>query len=184
MKALKPLIQIIGILLLIPAVAMATLRFDNRNADGPSILFPGGEMTSGGVHTGAEPDWSFTDEIQTVELQLNDPMSSRLIFILESDGRIFVISGYMSTFLGRLWKEWAIEADQGNNQGVLRINEVRYPRTLVRIEAGQVLDGVAEKLLMKYSGMPNPTPAAIQGTRSSIEAGESWVFELVPRRVN
>ena len=34
---------------------------------------PRGEMTSGELHTGPEPDWSFTDEIYTVDLQLNDP---------------------------------------------------------------------------------------------------------------
>jgi hypothetical protein len=83
MKNLKILLQVLGVLLLIPAVATATLRFDNRNADGPSILFPGGELVSGQMHTGPDPDWSFTDTIPTIELQLNDPVSSRLIYILE-----------------------------------------------------------------------------------------------------
>ena len=182
MKTVKIILQVLGILLLIPAVAMATLRFDNRNADGPSILFPGGEMTSGELFTGPEPDWSFTDTIPTIELQLNDPMASRLIYILESEGKIYVISGYMNSFLGRLWKEWAIEADAGNDEGVLRVNGIRYPRRLVRIEQGEALNGVAAKLLTKYSGMSPPVPpAAIQAARAGIEAGNSWVFELQPR---
>ena len=101
----KIVLQVLGILILIPAVGMATLRVENRNADGPSILFPGGEMTTGRLHTGPEPDWSFTDDIRLVELQLNDPMASRLIYVLESDGRLFIISGYMTTMLGKLWKE-------------------------------------------------------------------------------
>ena len=67
----KIVLQVLGILILIPALAMATMRLENRNADGPSILFPGGEMTSGELHTGPEPDWSFTDDIELVELQLN-----------------------------------------------------------------------------------------------------------------
>ena len=75
----KIVLQILGVLILIPALAMATMRIENRNADGPSILFPGGEMTSGELHTGPEPDWSFINDIQLVELQLNDPMASRLI---------------------------------------------------------------------------------------------------------
>jgi len=181
MKIVKIVLQVLGILLLIPAVAMATLRFENRNADGPSILFPGGEMTSGELHSGPEPDWSFTDDIETVELQLNDPMASRLIFILEAEGRLFIISGYMTTLLGRIWKEWAFEADRGNNEGVLRVNGVRYPRTLVRIEEGDILDGVSAKLITKYGGAPQATPEMIAGTRAGIEAGNSWVFELVPR---
>ena len=109
----KIVLQVLGILILIPAVGMATLRVEHRNADGPSILFPGGEMTTGRLHTGPEPDWSFTDDIRVVDLQLNDPMASRLIYVLESDGRLFIISGYMTTILGRLWKDWAFEADFG-----------------------------------------------------------------------
>ena len=177
----KIALQILGIIVLIPAVGMATLRVENQNADGPSILFPGGEMTTGRLHTGPEPDWSFTDDIQLVELQLNDPMAYRLIYVLEAEGRIIINSGYMTTMLGRLWKEWAFEADEGNNQGVLRVDDVRYPRTLVRIEEGDILDGVAAKLITKYGGAPNASPEAIARTRAGIEAGNSWVFELIPR---
>ena len=43
------------------------------------------------------------------------------------------------------------------------------------------LDGVAENLLEKYSGMANFTPEAIAAARANIEAGNSWVFELQPR---
>jgi len=180
----KIVLQILGVLILIPALAMATMRIENRNADGPSILFPGGEMTSGELHTGPEPDWSFINLIQLVELQLNDPMASRLIYILESEGRPFIISGYMTTWLGKLWKEWAFEADRGNNEGVLRINDIRYPRTLVRVTEGDVLDGVAANLITKYGGAPTASPEAIAATRAGIEAGNSWVFELVPREIN
>lgn len=180
----KIVLQVLGILILIPAVGMATLRVEHRNADGPSILFPGGEMTTGRLHTGPEPDWSFTDDIRVVDLQLNDPMASRLIYVLESDGRLFIISGYMTTMLGRLWKDWAFEADEGNNQGVLRVDGVRYPRTLVRIKEGDILDGVAAKLITKYGGASSASAEAIAGTRASIEAGQSWVFELVPRELN
>ena len=180
----KIVLQVLGILILIPAVGMATLRVEHRNADGPSILFPGGEMTTGRMHTGPEPDWSFTDDIRVVDLQLNDPMASRLIYVLESDGRLFIISGYMTTMLGRLWKDWAFEADEGNNQGVLRVDGVRYPRTLVRIKEGDILDGVAAKLITKYGGASSASAEAIAGTRASIEAGQSWVFELVPRELN
>jgi hypothetical protein len=80
---------------------------------------------SGQIHNGPDPDWGFTDAIPTIELQLNDPVSSRLIYILESEGKIYVISGYMSTTLGRLWKYWAVAANEGNGLGVLRIGNHR-----------------------------------------------------------
>ena len=182
MNILKITSQAIGFVALIFFVAVLTLRFQHRNADGPSILFPGGEMTSGELHNGPEPDWSFTDDIFTIDLQLNDPMASRRIFIIESEGKIYVVSGYMKSILGRIWKEWAFEADAGNNEGVLRVNGIRYPRRLIRIQEGDVLNGVAAKLLTKYSGVPEPAPpAAIQAARAGFESGDTWVFELAPR---
>lgn len=172
MKIVKLLFQALGLLLLIPAVALATLRFENRNADGPSILFPGGELVSGDLYTGPEPDWSSVRDVPTIELQLNDPLSSRLIWILESEGKIYVVSGYMTTFLGRLWKEWAIQADEGDGLAVLRVNGTRYERQLVRIKEGAVLDGVGAEMGRKYRA-----PV----TRQIIESGNTWVFELAPR---
>ncbi len=171
--------QALGILVLIPAVAIATLRFDNRNADGPSILFPGGELVSGHLYTGPEPDWSFTDDVRTVELQLVDPLSSRRIFIMESDGKVYVPSGYMRSTLGKIWKDWAFQADDGNGLAVVRIDGTRYERQLVRIKEGPVLDGIAAKLASKYGA--GATTEAIEAGRASIEAGDTWIFEMAPR---
>ncbi len=171
-KIAKITVQILGIVLLVPLVAMATLRLSHANADGPSILFPGGALVSGELHQGPEPDWAFTRQIPTIELQLYDPLSSRLIWIIESEGRIFVASGYMSTFLGRLWKHWAVQADSGDGMAVVRIDGVRYERQLVRIHEGPILDGVAAVMGEKYRA-----PV----TREAIEAGNTWIFELAPR---
>ncbi len=182
MKILKIVVQALGFVVLIGAVTIGTLRIQRSGADGATVVFPGGEMVSGELHVGPEPDWSFTDDIFTIELQLNDPMSTRRIFILESEGKIYVVSGYMKSFLGKIWKQWAFDADAGNDQGVLRVNNVRYPRQLVRVKEGDVLDGVSAKLLAKYSGVPTPVSAqAIAAARADIEDGNSWVFELVPR---
>ena len=182
MKTLKIVLQMAGFVVLIGAVTIGTLRIQRSSADGATVVFPGGEMVAGELHTGAEPNWSFTDDIFTIELQLNDPMATRRIFILESEGKIYVVSGYMKSFLGKIWKEWAFDADEGNDEGVLRVNNVRYPRQLVRIKEGDVLNGVAAKLLAKYSGAPTPvSAAAIATARAGIEDGNSWIFELAPR---
>ena len=182
MKILKIVLQMVGFVVLMGAVTIGTLRIQRSSADGATVVFPGGEMVAGELHTGAEPNWSFTDDIFTIELQLNDPMATRRIFILESEGKIYVVSGYMKSFLGKIWKEWAFDADEGNDEGVLRVNNVRYPRQLIRIEEGDVLNGVAAKLLAKYSGVPTPVSAeAIATARADIEDGNSWIFELTPR---
>jgi hypothetical protein len=181
MNVIRGILQIVGIVILIPAVTIATLRIEKRNDDGPSILFPGGKLISGELHTGPEPDWSFTDDVSTIELQLEKPLASRRIFIMESNGKIYVPSGYMRSTLGRIWKDWAFEADAGDGLAVARIDGVRYERQLIRLKEGPEVDGVATKLAAKYSG--GASPAAIAGIKSSIENGDTWIFELAPRGV-
>lgn len=172
MKLLIMIGQALGIMLLIPAVALGTLRYENRHADGPSILFPGGELVSGELYAGPEPDWGFIDQVATVELQLDESLSSRLIWIIQDEGKIYIASGYMSTVLGRLWKHWAVQADEGDGRAVVRVNGTRYQRQLVRIQQGPVLDGVAAAMAAKYR---------VPASRQDIEAGNTWIFELAPR---
>ena len=171
-KILTVIVQLLIVLVTIPAVALATMSFENRNNDGPSIIFPGGELVSGELYSGPEPDWSFTDDVGTVHLQLDDPLSSRLIWIEESDGKIYITSDYMGTWLGRLWKKWAVQAHEGDGLAVVRINGVRYERKLERVFYSPLLDGVIEKKIAKYRS---------RITREAIESGETWVFELAPR---
>ncbi len=172
MKFLKIVLQILGILLLIPAVALATLRFDNRNNDGPSIIFPGGELISARLYPGPEPNWSFTDQVFSIHLQLDQDLSSRLIWIEESGGKIYITSDYMGSWLGRLWKHWAVQAVEGDGLAVVRIEGIRYERQLKRIIDGPELDGVIAKKRSKYR-------SAI--SREAITEGSVWVFELAPR---
>ena len=91
---------------------------------------------------------------------------------MESDGKLYVPSGYMRSALGRIWKHWAVDADEGDGLAVVRINGTRYERQLVRIEGGPALDGVVAKLTLKYG--PGANTAAV-------EAGDLWIFELAPR---
>lgn len=180
MKIVKTGLQILGILVLVPAVAMATLRFEKSNDDGPSIVFPGGALVAGELYTGPEPDWSFTADVDTIELELDEEDTSRLIWIADAEGRAFIASGYMDNFLGRLWKHWAVRVDNGTDLAVLRIGDTRYERRLVRIQQGDILDGVAASIIRKYTG-GNVTPQSVAGFRSAIESGSTWIFELAPR---
>lgn len=171
MNALKIVLQVLGIIVLVLAAAIVTLRIEHRNGDGPSILFPGGAFVTGEVYSGPEPDWRFTDDIPVIELQIDEPLSSRRTFIMESDGRVYVPSGYMRSFLGRIWKDWAFEAAEGDGSGAIRINGIIYPRRLVRVTEGPELDGVVAKMRQKY---------APEMTRAAIESGDVWIFRLAP----
>lgn len=177
---LRIVLQIIGLFVLLLAATIVTLKLDNQDADGPSVLFPGGKLVSGELHTGPEPDWTFTDDLFTIELQLVDPLSSRRTFVMESDGKLYVPSGYMRSFLGRIWKEWAFQADAGDGLAVARIDGVRYERKLVRVTDPGIIDGVARKLAEKYAG--GATPEAVAAITRSVADGDTWIFEMAPRR--
>jgi hypothetical protein len=77
----------------------------------------------------------------------------------------------MSTAVGRLWKHWPGQAER-DGRAVIRIDGIRYERQLVRIQSGDVLDGVTAAITSKYPS---------QTTRAAVEAGEAWLFEAAPR---
>lgn len=176
---IRVILQILGIVLLLLGLTIVTLKLKHRNADGPSILFPGGALISGELHRGPEPDWSFTDDVFSIELQLEEPPSSRRIFVMESDNKVYVPSGYMRSLLGRLWKDWAFQAEAGDGLAIARIEGVLYERRLVRVMDDRVVAGVAAKLAQKYGA--GATPAAVAQVQAAVASGDSWIFELAPR---
>ena len=171
MRVVSRALIVIGCLLLIPVTAVVTAAAKQRFADGPNRLFSGGPLVSGELHAGPEPDWSFVEDIPTIELQLLDPPRSRRIWTAEHDGKLYVWSGYMGTLVGRVWKRWPIHAER-DGRAVVRVDGRRYERQLVRIESGSVLDGISAAIRDKYPS---------QVTRAAVEAGDSWVFEAAPR---
>jgi hypothetical protein len=176
---LRTICQILGVPVLLLAVTLVTLKVKNQGADGPSVLFPGGALVSGPLHEGPEPDWSFTDDVFTIELQTSEPVSSRRIFVMESGGKVYVPSGYMRSFLGKLWKDWAFDVEEGSSLAVARVDGVRYERELVRLKDPALADGVAAKLAQKYAG--GASPEAVAQITQSIADGDTWIFEMAPR---
>lgn len=172
MRIVRRLLAVIGVLLLIPVVAIAALLVTSGFSDGPSAVFGGGPLVAGELVTGSEPDWSFARDIGTIELQLLDPPRSRLIWVAEHDGKVYVVSSYMGSRIGRLWKRWPAQAER-DGRAIVRIAGRRYERTLERIKTGAVVEGVTAELRRKYGA--GITPA-------DIEAETTWLFELAPPR--
>lgn len=172
-KILRKVLAVVGVLVLIPVVALGTLMLTSSFSDGPSAVFGGGPLEAGELATGPEPDWSFVRDIPTIEMQLLEPPRSRLIWILEHEGKAYVVSGYMGSRLGRLWKRWPVQAER-DGRAVIRVDGTRYERTLVRVMAGPAVEGVVAELGRKYRYAVTP---------EEIAAGETWVFELAPRGV-
>lgn len=172
MTIVKRVVVIVFCLLLLPVAAVSTAAIKQRFADGPNRVFSGGPLVAGALHTGEEPDWSFVNDIPTIEMQLLDPPRSRRIWTVEYEGKLYVWSGYMGTAVGRLWKRWPVQAEQ-DGRAVMRIEGTRYERRLRRITSGEILDGISSAIRAKYPS---------QTTRASVEAGDAWLFEAEPPR--
>ena len=167
---------LVGLIVLVVFCIFAVARF----SDGPIGPWPVEMVTAGPFKTGElqvggeEPDWSFLKDYPIVQFQLLDPPRSRTTFIMETEGRIFIPSGYMNSTLGKIWKHWPMEAED-DGRALLRVDGKLYERTMVRIEEGKILDGVLGELSRKYAG-------GFPVSQENIDSGDLWIFELEPRK--
>ena len=154
------------------SAVVVTARLHDGPLDGPLEIVAAGAFRSGELET-EEPDWRFLRGYPTVEFQLLDPPRSRTTWIMEHEGRIFIVSGYMDTFWGRLWKQWPREAER-DGRAILRVDGKLYEREMVRITEGEVIAPVLAELGRKYMG---GAPVGVE----QVTSGSMWLFELRPR---
>jgi hypothetical protein len=173
MGFIKSLLKFLGYAVGVLVVIVAGTLIGARFADGPLEIIAGGPFTSGEL-AAEEPQWSFVKDYATVEFQLMDPEASRTTWIAEHEGRIFIPSGYMTTWWGKIWKQWPIQAE-ADGRAVLRVDNKLYNRQLVRITADDpAIDPILAELSRKYAG-GGVIP------REAVDSDYMWVFELVPR---
>jgi hypothetical protein len=170
---MRILLRILGIVIAVPLVAIAGLAVAARFHDGPIAIFAGGPFESGELVSGPEPDWSFVREVREVEFQLVEPPRSRTTWILEHEGKAYIPCGYMTSWWGRLWKQWPHEAAR-DPRVVLRIDGKRYERRLLRIETGPVVAPLLAELGRKYVG-------GREVPMDAVTSGNLWLYELAPR---
>ncbi len=162
--------RIVAVLVSLPLVVFAVMLLVSGSRDVPGAWLGGGPFTSGELHTGPEPDWSFLADRETIEMQLVDPPRSRVLWVAVHEGKPYVVSGFMGSVLGSLWKHWPEQAER-DPRAFLRIDGVQYERRLIRVTSGRaVMEGVSAELNRKY-GFGGP---------DAIEAGDVWLFELAP----
>ncbi len=163
----------LGLIVASGVIALGALLVAARFSDGPLGPIAGGPLVRGELVTTPEPDWTFAHDVATVEIQLLSPPRSRRTWILELDGKVYIVSLYMTSAVGRLWKQWPVEA-QRNADAILRVDGKRYPRRLIRIQQGPLLEPLTRELSRKYAAA---TPA-------DVESGRLWLFELAPPRAD
>ena len=153
------------------AIAGALFVFAVGFADGPWGVVPGGAFSESAQP--APQDWSFTKDLDTVEFQLIDPVSSRTSWIMEHNNRVFIPSGYMNSTVGKLWKHWPMHAEI-NGTALLRINGEVYRVTLKRTKNPELLRPVMGELARKYMSAQPPLDTMLD----EVENNNLWVFEL------
>jgi len=170
---MRTFLRVLGGLVALLLVLIGALLIGARFADGPIAIIAGGPFESGELVGGPEPDWSFVRDVQEVEFQLLEPARSRTTWILDHEGKAYIPCGYMTTWWGKLWKQWPHEAEK-DPRIVLRIGDKLYERQLVRIQEGPVVAPLLAELSRKYAG----------GREIPMEAVTSdylWLYELAPR---
>jgi len=168
MRVLKWLALVVAALVLSLAVAVFAARF----GDGPTAILPGGPLEAGELYTGPEPDWTFARDLPEMEFQLVDPPVSRTIWLQVVDGKLYAVSGYMNSTVGKLWKQWPLQAEQ-DPRAVIRIGGKRYERKIERLGPDHpALPGIAAEIQRKYGAPLVPEMAA---------TGDAWFYAFAPR---
>ena len=173
----KAVIGFVGLIVLVIVSIFVVARFsDGPIGNGPPLeMVTAGPFKTGDLQVGLdEPDWSFLKDYPIVQFQLLNPPRSRTTFIMETDGRIFIPSGYMNSTMGKIWKHWPMEAEK-DGRAILRVDGKLYARTMVRIQEGEILDDVLAELSRKYAG-------GFPISQENIDSGDLWIFELEPRK--
>ena len=141
-----------------------------RSHDGPMEILSGGPFQTGELVTDVS-DWSFMDDFAIIELQTMRPPRSRIMWLVVNEGRMYVISTYMNTHLGKAWKRWPRQLKK-DNRAIVRADGKLYELILVRVSEGDIIPSVLDKFNGKYKTDFNV---------EMVDSGSSWLFELVPR---
>jgi len=151
-----------------------------RLSDGPVEFFPwftisiGGPFRSGEL-TASPTDWEFLKGREEIEIQTMNPTTSRTVWVPVVDGRLYIVSGYMNSTLGRLWKQWPTYLAD-DNRVLIRVDDKIYRQRLNRITEGPVAAAVMSEVARKYFGGPETVnPAA----GAAITSGSVWLFEVI-----
>ena len=167
---------VLGAFVLMIGVAYGGMRL----SDGPVEFFPwftisiGGAFRSGEVVASPE-NWDFLKEREEMEIQTYNPNTSRTLWVPVVDGKLYIVSGYMNSTIGRLWKQWPTYIEQ-DNRILIRVDDNIYEQRLNRITEGPIAAAVMSEVARKYFGAPaEVNPAA----GVAITSGSVWLFEVV-----
>ena len=108
-----------------------------------------------------------------MDFQTVNPPRSRTVWLAVHQRRLYLVSGYMQTGFGRLWKQWphGIEED---DRIILRVDGRLYEQRLERIHGGAVVPAVLSEYNRKYG-------TGEVSDDSAVTSGAVWMYEVVDR---
>jgi hypothetical protein len=172
---MKKVLKFIGIGAGVIVLLVAIFLFSMRFSDGPMEIFSGGPFTTGELAP-APDDWSFLTDRDTIEFQTMDPARSRTVWLGVHEGRLFLVSGYMNTSYGGIWKQWPLYLDN-DDRVILRIDGKLYEQRLERIMEGPEVVPVLNEFARKYFGGGGDGLSSDDSVRN----GDTWMYEVVDR---
>lgn len=170
---MKKLLRALGLALGTVALGFGLFLAGMRFHDGPIGIWSGGPFVSGSSAP-SPVSWDFLTDRSTIEFQTLDPATSRTVWLGVYKGRLFILSGYMKTGYGRIWKQWPHYVVERDDRIILRVDDKLYEQRLRRIKGGRVAATVLDIFGQKYNlgAGENDLP---------VTQGDVWMFEVVPR---
>jgi len=172
MKMMYKILKWLLMVLVVLVIAVGLFFFSMRFQDGPWEILSGGPFQSGEAAV-APDNWSFLEGRDTIDFQTLDPATSRKVWLLVHEGRLFIASAYMNTSYGKIWKQWPHYLD-ADKRIILRIDGQLYEQQLDRLITQPVAVQVVKKFNNKYSMGVDVTPA-------TLTEGHVWLFEVKSR---
>ncbi|MEW6270589.1 MAG: hypothetical protein AB1689_14995 [Thermodesulfobacteriota bacterium] len=147
-------------------VGYVGLRLAARASGGPLGPIPGGRL-AGPLAADQDPDWSFTDAIDTIQVEVapDDPLSVTT-WVIAHQGGLYVTADFLNP-----WKRWPHLA-VADPRVRLRIGGEIYERTAVRVTDPREIEELRRAVADKYDVSPHGLAAKV----------EVWFFRMDARR--
>ena len=180
MSLIKTIFKWIGLASAVILVLIAAAYGVMRMNDGPVEFYPwftisiGGPFRSGEL-TAAPESWEFLREREEIEIQTLNPTTSRTVWVPTVDDKLYIVSGYMNSSIGKLWKQWPAYMEE-DNRILIRDEGKIYEQCLYRIldDAEKAVPVLAELGRKYFGGSGEQVP----GSEVAVTSGSIWMFEV------
>ena len=177
---MKKFFKWLGIVLGTLALALSVFLLGMRFTDGPIAAFTGGPFSTG-ILAAAPTEWTYLTDRDLIEFQTMDPPRSRTVWLAVHEGRLFIVSGYMNSVPGAIWKQWPYYLED-DDRIILRIDGNLYEQRLERFMEGPEVVPVLSELFRKYFAGGGVTGNDSFTSAETVANGDTWMFEVVPQQ--